>query len=246
MKRYFILFFCLTIVALTLVSCGGDDYYDYYGGYSSSQSDVTVGSSVNDSEDENSSTDESNVDTSSNVDISSDVDASSNVDISSNVDTSSNVDISSNVDTSSSIDTSSSLEDEDNKEDVNPSQMDKIVLQTISTDVKVGDKITVKVVFNSLDAVKTVGLRPIFDEECFEFVSGKMLISGAISDFSNNIGVVAFDAPVNFDGQSVMQFVLRAKTQASAEAIGCEVSVKGVTDSVIVVPQPDDLIVEIK
>ncbi len=140
---------------------------------------------------------------------------------------------------------SSTTEEESSSEETTQ-KPEKIVISSISTSVNVGEKITVTVAFNSLEDVKTFGLRPLFDDEYFELVSGKMLITGAISNFSDGIGVVAFDDCVDLDSQNVMQFVLKAKKASQSEMIGCEVSVKGEGDKVIVVSQPVDIVVTIK
>lgn len=116
-----------------------------------------------------------------------------------------------------------------------------VALSANKTSVNVGEKITVVVTFNALEDVKSFGLRPLFDEEYFDLVSGRMLITGALSDFSAGIGVVAFDDVVSLDGQNVMQFVLQAKKASTGESVGCEASVKGESDKAIVVSQPTDI-----
>ena len=137
-------------------------------------------------------------------------------------------------------------QDDGKDNNTNGDESAAVALQSSASSVNVGDKITVTVVFNSVEGVKTFGIRPIFDDECFELVSGRMLVTGAISNFGDGIGVVAFDETIDITNQNVMQFVLKAKKQSYAEAVGCEVSVKGADDKVIVISQPTDITVEIK
>ena len=138
------------------------------------------------------------------------------------------------------------ITDDNNSTNDNKDTVEDIVIEVSSTSVKVGDKITVTVKFNSVKQVKTIGLRPVFDATVFELVEGRMNITGAIHNFGDGIGVVAFDECIDLEGKTIMQFVLRAKTAATAEAIGCDVSVKGDGDKVIVISQPADVTVNVK
>ena len=222
MKKYIAVLLCMVLMlALILSSCGDEELEG-------------TGSSVQNSAGASSTGTSSSTDTN----------ASDKTDTSSSTDASDKTDTSSSTDASDKTDTSNGTENDDNS-DNKPNTSDKIVLEANKTNVNVGDKITVKVVFNSLDGVKTAGFRPIFDEEFFELVSGKMLMTGEISNFSDGIGVIAFDETVDINGQ-VMQFILKAKKSISSEAIGCEVSVKGAEDKTIVVSQPADVIVEVE
>ena len=234
MKRYLIALLCLLlIISTTFVGCDFDQ-----------ESSSRVSSSVKYSESskESSSEIESSEESSTTVESSTTEEESSTTE-EENSESSTTEEESSTTEEESSE--SSTTEEESSSEETTQ-KSEKIVISSTSTSVNVGEKITVTVAFNSLEDVKTFGLRPLFDEEYFELVSGKMLITGAISNFSDGIGVVAFDDCVDLDNQNVMQFVLKAKKASQAEAIGCDASIKGEGDKVIVVSQPVDIVVTIK
>ena len=120
-----------------------------------------------------------------------------------------------------------------------------ITLTASKTAAKVGDEITFTVAVNGVNGVKSCGFRPEFDSECFELKSGKMLVTGKISEFSNGIGVAAFDEAVNMN-QKVFQFVLVAKKSGSSLNVGCQMSFKNAEDNDIVVSLPADVVVTVK
>ena len=152
----------------------------------------------------------------------------------------------SNNDINNGVNDGTNDDNNDSTNDDNKDTVEDIVIEVSNTSVNIGDKITVTVKFNSVKQVKTIGLRPVFDATVFELVDGRMNITGEIQNFGDGICVVAINECIDLEGKTIMQFVLRAKTAATAEAIGCDVSVKGDGDKVIVISQPADVTVNVK
>ena len=107
-----------------------------------------------------------------------------------------------------------------------------VVVNALYSEVAVGSEITFSVTVSNAPTVKTCGFRLQYDTEKFELVSGRMLVSGVLSDFSNGMGVAAFEGLTDIN-KPVMEFVLRAKQTTDASSIGCEASLKGENDVTI-------------
>lgn len=109
-----------------------------------------------------------------------------------------------------------------------------VTVTSLYQSASVGSEVTFAITLSNAPAVKTCAFRLQYDTEKFELVSGRMLVSGAISGFSNGIGTVAFDELTDVN-KPVMEFVLRAKQAADTASVSCEPSLKGNGDAAITV-----------
>ena len=81
--------------------------------------------------------------------------------------------------------------------------------------VKRGDTVNFVISVSDTDATKSVGALVKYDETVFEFVSGEILVSGAmLSDFSDSVAVAAFLSATNVNGE-IASFKLKVKDNAS-------------------------------
>jgi hypothetical protein len=83
------------------------------------------------------------------------------------------------------------------------------------------------------DAVASCAFRLLFDESCFELVSGQILLDMDIKDYSNGVAVAANETAINLKKEDAVKFVLRAKSTVEKSKVSCEVSVKGADDKTI-------------
>ena len=80
--------------------------------------------------------------------------------------------------------------------------------------VKRGDTVNFVISVSDTDATKSVGALVEYDESVFEFVSGEILVDGAmLSDFSNGAAVAAFSSSTNVNGD-IASFKLKVKDNA--------------------------------
>ena len=81
--------------------------------------------------------------------------------------------------------------------------------------VKRGDTVNFVISVSDTDATKSVGALVNYDESVFEFVSGEILVDGAmLSDFSDGTAVAAFSSATNVNGD-IASFKLKVKDNAS-------------------------------
>ena len=99
--------------------------------------------------------------------------------------------------------------------------------------------------FNSIEQVKSFGLKPTIDTNYFEIVSGEMLVSGAISDYRDGMGVVAYNSCTDINAP-VLRLVIKAKQAVANGQIGCEASVIGADDNKMTGIQPAAITVTVK
>ena len=101
-----------------------------------------------------------------------------------------------------------------------------------SDTLKRGDSVTFTVNVSGTPKTKSLGVIVSYDSNVFEFVSGEMLVTGALlSDFTGGTGVAAFTADTDVNGD-IGSFVLKVKTDATfgATTVGTEVNVGGVRE----------------
>lgn len=120
-----------------------------------------------------------------------------------------------------------------------------IYIQSSATSVEVGEEFTVTIVFNSIEQVKSFGLKPTIDTNYFEIVRGEMLVSGAISDYRDGMGVVAYNTCTDVNAP-VLRLVIKAKKAVVNGQIGCEASVIGADDNKMTGIQPAAITVTVK
>ena len=101
-----------------------------------------------------------------------------------------------------------------------------------SDTLKRGDSVTFTVNVSGTSKTKSLGALVSYDPNVFEFVSGEMLVTGALlSDFTGGTGVAAFTAETDVNGD-IASFVLKVKTDATfgETTVGAEVNVGGVKE----------------
>ena len=102
------------------------------------------------------------------------------------------------------------------------------------SEAAVGEKIKVTVMLSCDKEVKSYGLELKYDKDLFELVDNRILDSGAIADFSDDILVVAYDNPTTIY-KNVFTFTLKAKATCSNEEISVYASLKDKNDSTIAI-----------
>jgi hypothetical protein len=123
--------------------------------------------------------------------------------------------------------------------------IEDVVIDVTQTSVSVGDTISVKIILNNFNGVRSFAIRPEFDDESFSVVSARNLAGGVLTDKYNGIVSSIFDEDKKIDGDTVAEFVIKAKTPGKAKTIGFEVSVLGVDDVKIEVDQPDSILIDV-
>lgn len=95
-----------------------------------------------------------------------------------------------------------------------------------------GDSITFTVTISNADPVLAAMIKPTFDANVFELVSGKFLQTGVMADFSGGDGVIAWAEPTNING-ALLTFTLKAKTNATvgkSYTVGCTYTISNAND----------------
>ena len=112
------------------------------------------------------------------------------------------------------------------------------------SDVAVGEKIKITVKLSCDKSVKSYGLELKYDKDLFELVDSRILDTGAISDFSDDILVVAYDnaTPIY---KNVFTFTLKAKATCSNEEISVFASLKDANDNSINIDNYYDTLVNV-
>jgi len=103
-----------------------------------------------------------------------------------------------------------------------------------SSTLKRGDTVSFTISVSGTSKTKSLGAVVAFDTNVFEFVSGEMLVTGAmLTDFKDGVGVAAFTSETDVNGD-IASFVLKVKSDADfGEAtVGAQVNVGGVTELV--------------
>ena len=103
---------------------------------------------------------------------------------------------------------------------------------TSSGGVLPGDSITFTVTISNADPVLAAMIKPTFDANVFELVSGKFLKSGVMADFSGGDGVIAWAEPTNING-AILTFTLKAKDTATvgkSYTVGCSYTIRDAND----------------
>lgn len=98
------------------------------------------------------------------------------------------------------------------------------------TNISIGEKIIFTVKLESIEKVKSFGFEIKYDSDCFELVDSAVLISADISDFSDNIAVLAF-SEAKYLNQNVISFTLKAKQACLEEIISVTPSLKDANDN---------------
>ena len=93
-----------------------------------------------------------------------------------------------------------------------------------SENVNVGDEIEFTVTVSGLEETKSMSVRPSYDSETFELVSGTWQTEAVLSGFDvqSGSGVIAWRELTDAN-TGIFKFVLRAKAPADSAEIGCEV-----------------------
>ena len=106
------------------------------------------------------------------------------------------------------------------------------VYATVDTEGEVccGEEIEICVNISGGRGIRGIAVVPVFVNDAFSLVSGKWMVSGAVSDFSieEGNGVIAFDSPVDLDG-TILTFVISALDSAELgnQVVSAEVIIVG-------------------
>jgi len=104
----------------------------------------------------------------------------------------------------------------------------KITVTPSKTTVYRGDTVSFTVSTSSVANCKSAGIVVSFDTSVFEMVRGKCLIDATMSDFTDNIGSMAFKPEKTVSG-NIFQFTLKVKSDAklaSTASVSCTASVR--------------------
>ena len=123
---------------------------------------------------------------------------------------------------------------------------DDVVVEANQTDVSIGDTITVKITLNNLTGVKSVAIRPVFDEESFSVVNSRNLAGGIIADNSNGMVSSLFAEEKSMNGAAVAEFIIKANAVGNGKTIAFTVSALGANDTKIDVKQADNIQINVK
>lgn len=114
-----------------------------------------------------------------------------------------------------------------------------IAAVTAAETITAGDTLTVTVSISEADLILAAMVEPIYDSAVFELVEGSFLQSGALSDFNDQDGVIAWDTPQSPNGELAV-FTLRAKQDAplGEYTVGCRYSVRDSSDNLVTCNSP--------
>ena len=113
-------------------------------------------------------------------------------------------------------------------------------------EVSVGDVVTVQVVFEVVEGVKSYAIRPVFDKASFDLINARNLQFGEISDSTDGIITTLLAEAKTMRGTVVAEYTFRANAHGSQKAIGFSISLKGADDVAIEATQPNNIYINVK